>query len=63
MRTVNYRSSKALNLDEEIAYSVNPYTLNPAVSYVDEVEAENQQLKREIKVLWECFKRLKEDKK
>ena len=32
-------------------------------SYVDVLEEQNQQLKREIRVLWECFKRLKEDKK
>ena len=29
--------------------------------YVGDLEEQNQQLKREIRVLWECFKRLKED--
>lgn len=30
-------------------------------TYVDDLEEQNQQLKREIRVLWECFRRLKED--
>lgn len=31
-------------------------------SYVDELEEKNSRLEREIKVLWECFRRLKSEK-